>query len=174
MPIIDIDIRASASDAPTSAGDVDAGTTPVYASFYGRSSMTVGTLVALEDRLMPVVLLAGPDLKAVRSRSILSLSVHDIGREVLVAFVEGDLTQPVVVGRLIDECARPLGDDRPEVEVDADGRSLVVSAKNEIVLRCGKASITLTNAGKVVIRGTYVVSRSSGVNRVKGGTVEIN
>ena len=41
-------------------------------------------------------------------------------------------------------------------------------------LRCGKASITLTRAGKVLIRGAYLLSRSSGVNRIKGGSVQIN
>jgi hypothetical protein len=43
-----------------------------------------------------------------------------------------------------------------------------------MVLRCGKASITLTRAGKVLIQGSYVLSRSTGVNRVKGGAVQIN
>jgi hypothetical protein len=42
------------------------------------------------------------------------------------------------------------------------------------VLRCGKASITLTSAGKVLIRGTYVLSRSSGVNKIKGGSIQLN
>jgi hypothetical protein len=42
------------------------------------------------------------------------------------------------------------------------------------VLHCGKASITLTRAGKVIIRGEYVLARSSGVNRIVGGSVQIN
>jgi hypothetical protein len=42
------------------------------------------------------------------------------------------------------------------------------------VLRCGEASITLTKAGKILIRGTYVLSRSSGVNMVKGATIHLN
>jgi hypothetical protein len=47
-------------------------------------------------------------------------------------------------------------------------------AGKEIVLRCGDASITLTRAGKILIKGAYVLSRSSGVNRIQGGAVEIN
>ena len=50
----------------------------------------------------------------------------------------------------------------------------MLTAEHEIVLRCGKASLTLTRAGKVLIRGTYLLSRSSGVNRIKGGSVQIN
>ena len=42
------------------------------------------------------------------------------------------------------------------------------------MLRCGKASITLTREGKVLIKGAYLSSRSSGVNRIKGGSVQIN
>jgi hypothetical protein len=51
---------------------------------------------------------------------------------------------------------------------------MVVSAKEQMVLQCGKASITLTKAGKVLIQGSYVSSRSTGVNRVKGGSVHLN
>ena len=51
---------------------------------------------------------------------------------------------------------------------------MVLSAQEEIVLRCGKASITLTKAGKVLIEGAYVLSRSSGVNRIRGGSVQLN
>jgi hypothetical protein len=42
------------------------------------------------------------------------------------------------------------------------------------VFRFGQASITLTRAGKVLIRGAYLLSRSSGVNLITGGSVEIN
>ena len=55
-----------------------------------------------------------------------------------------------------------------------DGEKVVVSAQRELVLRCGKASITLTSAGKILIRGAYVLTRSSGVNRIQGGSVQIN
>lgn len=68
----------------------------------------------------------------------------------------------------------PLDKQPNQVEVDADGERMIVSAKEQLVLRCGKASITLTKAGKVLIKGSYVLSRSSGVNRIKGGSVQLN
>ena len=68
----------------------------------------------------------------------------------------------------------PLPEQPGQVEVDADGERLIVSAKEQVVIRCGKASITLTKAGKVLIQGAYVLSRSSGVNRIKGGSVQLN
>ncbi|TIP53764.1 MAG: DUF2345 domain-containing protein, partial [Mesorhizobium sp.] len=51
---------------------------------------------------------------------------------------------------------------------------LDLSAEREIVLRCGKASITLTRTGKIILRGTYILSRSSGPNKIKGGSIQLN
>ncbi len=58
--------------------------------------------------------------------------------------------------------------------IDADGERVLVTAEREIVLRCGEASLTLTRAGKVLIKGKYIVSRSSGYNKIKGAAVDIN
>lgn len=60
------------------------------------------------------------------------------------------------------------------VEALVDGKRVVIDAQDEIVLRCGKASITLRRNGRIVIRGTYVETRAEGVNRIKGGSVQIN
>ena len=68
----------------------------------------------------------------------------------------------------------PLTEQPGQVEVDADGQRLILSAKEQLVFRCGKASITLTKAGKVLIQGSYVLTRSTGVNRIKGGSVQLN
>ena len=81
----------------------------------------------------------------------------------------------VLVGFLrerVDAKARDAGPG--ELEVLVDGETLNVHAERQIELRCGKSSITLTRAGKVLIRGAYLLSRSSGVNRIKGGSVQIN
>ena len=78
------------------------------------------------------------------------------------------------MGNVGGEKSWRLPEQPGQVEVDADGERLVVSAKEQIVLLCGQASITLTKAGKVLIQGTYVSTRSSGVNRVKGASVQIN
>jgi hypothetical protein len=67
---------------------------------------------------------------------------------------------------------------RPEsplvFEADVDGSRVRISAKDEVVIQCGQASITLRRNGRVVIRGTYVETVSSGTNRVKGGQVRVN
>lgn len=49
-----------------------------------------------------------------------------------------------------------------------------VSAGEQLVLRSGDASLTLTAAGKVLLRGAYVSSWSNGVNRIVGRTVRLD
>jgi len=63
---------------------------------------------------------------------------------------------------------------RAPFTADVDGERVLLRARKEIVLKCGKASITLTKVGKVLIRGVYLLSRSSGVNRIKSGLVQAN
>jgi hypothetical protein len=60
------------------------------------------------------------------------------------------------------------------VEAHVDGQRVTLEGSDEIVLKCGQASITLRRNGKVIIRGTYVETHSSGVNRIKGGSVQVN
>ena len=91
-------------------------------------------------------------------------------QQVLLAF-EGE--RPIVLGVLIDDASTELEVAQPS-EALVDGRRVVLEGKDEIALRCGASSITLTRNGRVVIRGTYVVAHSRGVHRIKGGSVQIN
>lgn len=97
---------------------------------------------------------------------------------VMIAFEESDIHRPVVIDVIhdrIEPSPSVITAGRNELdEVKIDGETVTFDAKKEIVLRCGKASITLTKAGKVLIRGAYLLNRSSGVNRIKGGSVQIN
>ena len=118
-----------------------------------------GTLVDFADNP-----LGGP----VTARTTTTLDPAAVGGEVVLLFEDGDPARPIVVGAI-----RPA-DSAPSIPAELDGERVLISAEREIVLRCGEASITLTRAGKVLIRGTYVLSRSSGANRIKGAAVEIN
>lgn len=62
----------------------------------------------------------------------------------------------------------------PVLEADVDGQRVKLSGEKEVVIACGKASITLRANGRVIIRGTQVESYSEGTNRIKGGQVRIN
>jgi hypothetical protein len=97
---------------------------------------------------------------------------------VMIAFEENDIHRPVVIDVVHDGIepppSAPAMDRNHLDEVKIDGETITFDARKEIVLRCGKSSITLTRAGKVLIRGAYLLNRSSGVNRIKGGSVQIN
>jgi hypothetical protein len=97
---------------------------------------------------------------------------------VALLFEGGDPLRPLIIGPLVR--ATPSGPTptpagrAPALEVSADGERVTLTAPRELVLHCGEASITLTRAGKILIRGAYLLSRSTGVNRIKGGSVQIN
>ncbi len=120
---------------------------------------------------LSVVPLDGPAVEAaVRDR-----------RPVVLLFEGGDERRPIVVGLV--QSSTPLLDavlgaglasSPAAAPAEGDERRRLLRAEDELVLQCGKASITLRRNGKVVIRGTYVETRSAGTNRIKGGAVKIN
>jgi uncharacterized protein DUF6484 len=114
---------------------------------------------------------AGGD-EGAKAMAMTPIGAGDAGRAVAILFEGGNPGRPVIMGFMhagTSAAATPLVPD-----VEGDGERLVFSAEKEIVLRCGNASITLTRAGKVLIRGAYLLARSSGVNRIQGGSVQIN
>ena len=140
------------------------------------AGVVVGELIGLtDDGRTPLVVY--PVLSAntaMAARSVVDLHGAHVGKRVVLVFEEADPAKPIVVGVLQDSQQSDLEPRPGSVELDIDGERMTVSAKEQLVLRCGKASITLTKAGKVLIEGAYVSSRSTGVNRVKGGSVQLN
>ena len=133
----------------------------------------IGVLAGFDDNGHPLVAFPGNAIQTgCPARSSATLSREDVGREVALLFEQGDPARPLIIGRI--QHPEELKQPAETVSADIDGERMVFNAKKEIVLRCGKASITLTRAGKILIRGAYVLSRSSGANRIKGGSVQIN
>jgi uncharacterized protein DUF6484 len=147
--------RASKPGQRTLAGPV-----PLY-----RRGIEIGRLVGVASPGAPIVVFPGAPPDGIAGRTTVRVGPADVGREVTVAFVAGDPSRPIVTG-LLESL------DAPAAELD--GQRLELTAAKEIVLRCGQASITLTRAGKVLIRGAHLVSRSTGTNCIKGGRVQIN
>jgi hypothetical protein len=138
------------------------------------AAVVIGELVALtDDGMTPLVCFADqPGTAALRARTTVDLHAAHIGAKVVLLFEAGDLQRPIVTG-VLRSAPRDATAKGPLV-IDVDSERLVVDAKEQLVLRCGKARITLTSAGKVLIEGAYVSSRSTGVNRIKGGSVQLN
>lgn len=154
----------------------------------------VGVLARVTDNGEPSVTF--PDNLAVlpvMARSATPVHPDDVGKEVALLFENGDISKPIVMGlmqksisateeALVDTVNEVVNTNtlsheneaQHETELLVDGERIDINAREQIVLRCGKSSITMTSAGKVIIRGTYVSTRSSGANRIKGGSVQIN
>lgn len=145
----------------------------------------VGRLVRREGG-RPLVELpgaAGP----VPARSLIPLSPAVLReavaqrREVVLLLEDSDPARPIIAGFLQPDTDTPALDAAVEatlagapVSAEVDGKKRVIEAEQELVLRCGKASITLKRDGKVLIRGVQVETHAAGTNRIKGATVKIN
>ena len=120
---------------------------------------------------------AGLDLELLRSKECL-------GSEVLVLFAEQATDCPIIVDlvhRPLDHLVDKEGKkEQLPAEKDAiqeayiDGKRVVLEAEREVVLKCGRASITLRRDGKIVLKGDQIISRAHGLQKIKGTSVRIN
>lgn len=152
----------------------------------------IGKIMGLDEQGQPLVDYpqnpSGPPLAAM---STLSITAVHIGRNVALLFAKGDPRSPVIMGLIHSPLhdlivaygatsQKPPAREQaasPPLNVDdvaIDGKRLVLEGKEEVVIKCGAASITLTRAGKILIRGNYLLNRASGMNRIMGGSVLVN
>ncbi len=129
--------------------------------------VVVGRLCSITDEGIPMVEVPGrsgdgPD----QARTTVALAAHHVGAQVVLVFEGDDLARPIVIGVLQSPALT--------ASVTVDDRETVIEGHDRIELRCGKAKIVLTSDGKVLVKGTDIVSRSEGPNRVKGASVQIN
>lgn len=145
--------------------------------------VVVGRMVGIDDSGVPMVDYPGnPTGVPLGAMCTARFDRGSVGRSAALLFADGDPARPLIVGLIhspLDESVKVTEQDHqgaglPNLDIQADGGRVVLAADKEIVLKCGEASITLTRAGKILLRGAYLLSRSSGVNRIKGGTVHIN
>jgi hypothetical protein len=94
------------------------------------------------------------------------------GQPVAIMFISGDPSRPLAIGVVTHPDQANVGPTG--VQPDEPPECLTLAAKREIVLQCGRASIVLTRAGKVLLRGAYLSLRSTGMQRIIGASVHIN
>lgn len=157
------------------------------------SEIIIGDLVSISETGEPVVDFVGNTLhKPLPAISTVALTRQHIGRHVAILFANGRVDSPVIMGLIHNPLSEML--DTFELQSDSnldkqlpgvidkgesqiikvDGKRVLIEGEDEVVLKCGDASITLTKAGKVLIRGKYLLNRSDGVNRIMGGSVQVN
>ncbi len=155
-----------------SSSKANQGNTP----FQQITGAVIGQLTDFNKSGQPLVdYPQNPNKGPISARTTINLSIDDIGHEIVMVFEYAQPDKPIVMG-IVKSNAEALNDkkERPGMDVYVDGKHIVFNAEKDIVFRCGEASITLTRAGKILIRGAYIINRSTGVNRIKGGSVQIN
>jgi hypothetical protein len=144
------------------------------------AGVVLGRLAGLGPQGQPMVDFTGNRMgRPLPAVATSHFTAADIGVDVALVFENGDPGRPVVIGPVVKpEAASPSADlspAKPEAQsVTVDGERITFDAEQEIVLRCGASSITLTRAGKIILRGKYILSRSAGVNRIKGASIQLN
>lgn len=141
--------------------------------------VVIGVVAGFETTGEPLVVFPGSRSPLpVPAASSAHVAQDDLGCEVALMFLNGSPDRPIIIGKMINPSlltkAASAAPREQKAHALVDGEKIEFSADQEIVLKCGKASITLTKAGKVLIRGAYIFSRSSGAHRIKGGSVQIN
>ena len=151
--------------------------TSEQASILGTT--TIGTLIEITEDGIPMVEFAGLSDGPIAAQSALSdaevESIQSLPQKVLLICDESHQQPPVINGIVRNTMKRPSPKHRlQECDVKVDGERITLDAKDEILLRCGKSSILLRQDGKIVIKGSNLVSRSSGANKIKGSSININ
>lgn len=145
---------------------------------------SVGDIVSISESGEPQVCFPEVSQEAIAARCAVRITPSELvlPAKVVLLFENGDPTLPVITGFISSNIfASELGTDHElelsgldSTRVHVDGKAITFDAQEEILLRCGKSSILLKQNGKVVIKGTQVLSRSSGANKIKGSSVNIN
>lgn len=140
------------------------------------SAVCLGRLVGFTDEgRTPLVV--GPDTGAVAARparAAVDLHGAHVGRSVVLMWDPARPGPPIVLAVLRDEGGWPLRERIGQVEVSADGERMTISAREQLVLRCGKASITLRSDGRIDVHGDTIVTQAVRANHVRGGSVQLN
>jgi hypothetical protein len=133
------------------------------------ADVVIGRVVALAKDGSPMV--EFPGVRAGAPVKALATAAYDLvpaGAAVALMFVGGDRARPLAIGVVSEP------EPEPEPAAPQTQETLTLTAAREIVLQCGRASLVLTRAGKVLVRGTYLSLRSSGMQRITGASVQIN
>lgn len=149
----------------------------------------IGTLVALNESGQALVdFVQNPNAEPLQAISTIPVTQQLVSRQVALLFNQGDLNKPIIMGlihsplqALLENVDAQAKTEKIELvgnlnidDVKVEGNKVTFEAQEEMVFKCGESSITLTKAGKIMIRGKYLLNRSSGVNRIMGGSVQVN
>ena len=145
------------------------------ASSITGTGVRIGTLVAVNKSGVGIVDYPGNSLGPLEARSAVQLSAEataELPVGIVLLLDETAPLDPVIVGLVRPELIAPV--PAPTRKVTIDGDTVVLRGRKEVRIECGKSSIQLTRTGKVVVKGTKIINRSSGDNKIQGATISLN
>lgn len=106
-----------------------------------------------------------------------------VGDSVLFVLPESAEVRGCVIGQIgkytspqLDNTVEAMSftDESNDSKLIKRARNIEIIAEETLVLRCGEGSLSITPDGTVIIKGARILSRSKGVNKIKGASVQIN
>ena len=104
-----------------------------------------------------------------------ALPALHLGAAVLYAFDE--ISGRGYVLGLIQKYRAPLLEANgrlAQVHTEHESRELKFNARERIEFRCGQSALLLRQDGSIILKGSDITSRASGLNKIKGAAVKIN
>lgn len=138
----------------------------------------IGRLVEVDAEGVPFVAFAAA--LAAKVRAFLAAPAPDaplsemIGKRVVLLFEDGDPERPIIVAWAAESEPARATRKHQQDWLRIDGERVVISGAHEVELRCGEASITLTNDGNILIKGANVLNQALKINKIRGAAVRIN
>jgi Domain of unknown function (DUF6484) len=157
---------------------------PRQSALPNASAVVLGTLVAFDSQGHPLVSWPGQgdaaSSQASQATSLVALAPEQLGQTVALSFPSSSV-QPLILGVVWQPPSPTASHQHQDIQAEADGeiydlqgQHVQLEGQESVTLRCGKASITLTADGQILLRGAYINSHSSGTQRIKGAAVRIN
>lgn len=132
----------------------------------------IGWIDSIDERGSPMVAVPGILPEPRQASALCPLAAEHVGAQCAVMFAAGQPASPIVMGLLhhsVFALSHPGG-----LQVQDDGETLHIAHAKEIALHCGKASLRMTQDGRIELRGTTLISHATGLNRVRGASVKLN
>lgn len=143
-------------------GDKGACMNDMIAGFTNDAALRLGRLTGFDDN--GDALVAVSELPPRPADSLVTLTAKDIDCDLVVsssAMRDGRL---FILGRMAPQDIHPK----------MPGAVSISEAEDKVSIQCGKAKITLHADGRITVKGTEILSRATGANRIQGGSVNLN
>jgi len=139
-------------------------------------SILIGHVDGVASDGTPCVRIEAFGLSGVPAASLTPIGAEHIGRKVALGFEGGNPRRPVILGLMFEPAQWVASAPSEAVSLDVvreNGRS-IVTAEDELELRCGEARILLRADGRIYLRGNYITSHAEVGQRIRGGSVQLN